>query len=127
MYFYVSEHVTLVPSYPNLKHHLLGMAGPGAAIVSLGSFWALSFPGSAARRDEMDSGSTIATVFLSLLPVQQGKLSLSWTDITHLEILLHISVQSKLKFAAQQMRSTKYESNKHTALLDISEPLFSNI
>ena len=125
MYFYVSKYVTLVPSYPNLKHHLLGMAGPGAAIVSVGSFWALSFPGSAARWDGMDSGSTIATVFLSLLPVQQGKLSLSWTDITHLDILLHIPVQSN--FAAQWMQSTKYESNKHTALLDISEPPFSNI
>lgn len=44
MYFYVPKYVTLDPSYPNL----LGMAVPGAAIVSLGSFWALSFPGSAA-------------------------------------------------------------------------------
>lgn len=49
----------------------------------------------------MDSGSTIATVFLSLLPVQQGKLSLSWTDITHLDILLNIAVQSKVNLAAQ--------------------------
>lgn len=126
-YFYVSKYVTLVPSYPNLKDHLLGMAGPGAAIVSVGSFWALSFPGSAARWDGMDSGSTIATVFLSLLPVQQGKLSLSWTDTTHLDILLHIAVQSKLTFAAQWRQSAKYESNKHTGLLDALEPPFSNI
>lgn len=81
---YVTQYATFAPSYPNLKRHLLGMAGSAAAIVSLGSFWALSFPGSAARWDGMDSGSTMATAFLSLLPVQQGKLSLSWTDITHL-------------------------------------------
>lgn len=33
----------------------------------------------------------MATAFLSLLPVQQGKLSLSWTDITH--FITHISTE----------------------------------
>lgn len=46
---YVTQYATFAPSYPNLKRHLLGMAGSAAAIVSLGSLWALSFPGSAAR------------------------------------------------------------------------------
>lgn len=46
---YVTQYATFAPSYPDLKRHLLGMAGSAAAIVSLGSFWALSFPGSAAR------------------------------------------------------------------------------
>lgn len=125
-YCYVSQYVPFAPPYPNLKHHLLGMAVSGAAI---GSFWVLSFPGSAARWDGMDCGSTIATVFLSLLPVQQGKLPLSWIDTTHLHILLHISEQiqfSTIWFPAQWMQSTKYESNKHTAFWDIYEPPFSN-
>lgn len=102
------------------------MAVSGAAI---GSFWVLSFPGSAARWDGMDCGSTIATVFLSLLPVQQGKLPLSWIDTTHLHILLHISERTQFRaiwFSAQWMQSTKYEGNKHTAFWDIYEPPFSN-